>query len=208
MALIDSDQSPGRIVVFGGGDHGVVVAEAAGLAGFDVVGFVDERIPAGTMVADRPVLEAIPEGARVIVAIGDNAGRSEAVERLAIDDRRLATVVHPTAFISPSAALEPGVFIGPRAVVHAAARVGRGAIVNTAAVVEHHNDIAPFAHLAPGAALAGRVRVGGRALVGVGAAVRPGVAIGADAVVGAGAVVVDNVPEAAVVMGNPARRRD
>jgi len=48
-------------------------------------------------------------------------------------------------------------------------------------------------------------RVGRRASIGSGAVILPGVTIGAGALVGAGAVVVHDVPEKAVVVGNPAR---
>jgi acetyltransferase-like isoleucine patch superfamily enzyme len=43
------------------------------------------------------------------------------------------------------------------------------------------------------------------AFLGAGSVVAPDVSIGANAVVGAGAVVVTDVPERAVVVGNPAR---
>jgi acetyltransferase-like isoleucine patch superfamily enzyme len=43
------------------------------------------------------------------------------------------------------------------------------------------------------------------AKIGAGAVLLPGVTVGQDALVGAGAVVVSNVPERAVVVGNPAR---
>jgi len=43
------------------------------------------------------------------------------------------------------------------------------------------------------------------ASIGSGAVILPGVTVGAGALVGAGAVVVEDVPEKAVVVGNPAR---
>lgn len=47
--------------------------------------------------------------------------------------------------------------------------------------------------------------IGDGAAIGANATVLPGVRVGAQALVGAGAVVVDDVPERAVVVGNPAR---
>ena len=44
-----------------------------------------------------------------------------------------------------------------------------------------------------------------RAKVGAGATLLPGITIGSDALIGAGAVVVHDVPDGAVVVGNPAR---
>lgn len=48
------------------------------------------------------------------------------------------------------------------------------------------------------------IRIGDHAWIATGAMILPGVTIGARAVVGAGAVVVKDVPEGAVVAGNPA----
>jgi len=50
-----------------------------------------------------------------------------------------------------------------------------------------------------------RTEVGRGASIGAGAAILPGLSIGAFAVIGAGAVVTRDVPEHAVVAGNPAR---
>lgn len=114
-------------------------------------------------------------------------------------------LVHPTAWVSPSAELGRGVFVGPMAVINARARIAHHAIINTGAVVEHECDVGLGAHVAPHATLAGGTRVGAHALVGLGAAVLPGAAVGARAVVGAGAVVLQDVAEGQRVAGCPAR---
>jgi UDP-2-acetamido-3-amino-2,3-dideoxy-glucuronate N-acetyltransferase len=50
--------------------------------------------------------------------------------------------------------------------------------------------------------------IGAGASIGGGATILPGVRIGAHAMIGAGAVVTADVPEGAVMVGNPARRID
>lgn len=50
-----------------------------------------------------------------------------------------------------------------------------------------------------------RIRVNDGASIGAGAVVLPGVNIGKNAIVGAGSVVTKDVPENAIVAGNPAR---
>jgi acetyltransferase-like isoleucine patch superfamily enzyme len=60
-------------------------------------------------------------------------------------------------------------------------------------------------HLAPGATLCGLVSVGDGAMIATGATVLPRIKIGQGATVGGGAVVVKDVPDYAVVVGNPAR---
>jgi UDP-N-acetylbacillosamine N-acetyltransferase len=197
------------LLVYGAGGHGLVVAEAAELAGFDVLGFIDDGQFPGTPVGDFAVLGgggmAGEYDAALIVAIGNNHHRWTVLERLLEAGAIVTSVIHPSATVSPSARIDTGVFIGPKAVIHAQATVGQGGIVNSAAVVEHHVNLAAAVHVAPGAVLTGRVRVGARAMIGAGAVVLPDVAIGDDAVVGAGAVVTRSVDAQCTVVGNPAK---
>ncbi len=205
--------SPPPLVLVGAGGHAKVVIEVARAEGrFDVAGVVDPRPPA-ERVLGVPVLggdEALPrlraEGvAWAFVALGGNAVRERIGAELRAAGFRLATLVHPSAVVMPSARVGEGVVVMARVAVSAEASVEDLAILNTGAVVEHDNLIGAAAHVAPLAALAGNVRVGARALVGVGSAVRPGVSIGEDAVVGAGSAVVSDIPPGATVGGVPAR---
>lgn len=128
-----------------------------------------------------------------IIAIGDLALRRklhEAILKHKTTNHNPAdnaiTVVHPTAWVSPTARVGKGVYIGPRAIVHTAAHVHDHAIINSGAIVEHHTVIGTHAHIAPGAVLGGGTHVGDRTLVGLAATTLPGVRIGNAAVVGAG----------------------
>lgn len=67
------------------------------------------------------------------------------------------------------------------------------------------NDKTPRSKEYPEAFLKTRVGVG--ASIGGGATILPGLTIGAGAMIGAGAVVTRDVPDGAVVTGNPARQR-
>lgn len=209
-----------RLLVWGGGGHGKVVADVARAAGHAVAGYVD-RDPAklGAVVEPGGATVVMTEDAlrhalltrsplpdevdAVALAVGDNALRGDALESLG----RLAApaLLHPTAIVSPSAELGHGTVVFPRAVVNAAARVGRGVIVNTGAIVEHDCVVDDCAHLSPGSVLGGGVTVGARSWVGAGATVLPGVRIGAGVRVGAGAVVLRDVEDGATVAGVPAR---
>jgi len=207
----DRDTPTRPLVIYGAGGHGLVVADAARRAGWQIAGFLDDQLAPGTEVSGRPVLgdgHSAPEhGAAVIIAIGDNRLRWEKMNRLVSADVDFATVIHPSAEISDSATIGPGTFIGPAAVVNAEATGGRGAIVNSGAIVEHHVRVEPAAHIAPGAVLAGRAFVGTRTLIGARAVVLPGVMVTEDVIVGAGAVVTRSIRSAMTVVGAPARPR-
>lgn len=65
------------------------------------------------------------------------------------------------------------------------------------------NDLRPRSRVYPDAFL--KTHVKGGASIGANATILPGLTIGANAMVGAGAVVTKDVPDNAVVVGNPAR---
>jgi UDP-N-acetylbacillosamine N-acetyltransferase len=201
---------PGALVIYGGGGHGLVVAEAAEAAGWRVVGFLDDQVAEGQAVGKWEVVASTAveqHGAGVIVAIGENRTRARVTRRLVNLKYRLETIIHPTAWISPSAKIGDGVYIGPHAVVNARAHVADGAIINSAAVIEHHCRIGAFAHVAPNAALGGNVEIGKQTLVGIGAAIRPGAMIGDNCSIGAGAAVVSDIANGMTAVGVPAKAR-
>ena len=200
-----------RLVVYGAGGHGRVVAEAASDMGAEVLGFLDDNVPLGTQIGPSRVLGGGGwlDGrldVTVVPGIGDNFARQRLVEALQARGVGLAIVVHPRAVVSRSATLGPGSVVLALAVINAGARIGRAAIVNTASVVEHDVELGDFAHVSPNATLGGSARLGDRTHLGLGACVLPGITVGARSVVGAGAVVTREVPDGEVVAGVPAQR--
>lgn len=200
---------PNGLVIIGGGGHGLVVGEAAALAGIALAGVMDDRAdPPAACRGDHsmPWLGPIRAAERPwILGIGDVVARRVVLGRFGAILERSASVVHPQAMVSPSASLGRGVYVGPGAIIHSRARVGDHAIINSGAIVEHDCDIGVNSHVAPGTVLGGAARVGADSLVGLGSSVLPGVWIGDRCVVGAGALVLANLADGSVVVGVPAK---
>jgi len=196
------------LILIAGGGHAMVVAEAAHLAGLRIVGLFDDRTDAAIEIGEVRIprlgplddLAAAAEN-HCIVAIGDIAARRALIETL---EAPLATVIHPSAFVSPTAEIGGGVFIGPGAIVHSRARIADHCIINSGAIVEHDCRVGENTHIAPGAVLGGEVEIGADTLVGLGSRVLPGVKIGTGCTVGAGAVVPKDIGDAITVRGVPA----
>jgi acetyltransferase EpsM len=201
--------------VIGGGEHARVVIEAvqSGVS-HHLLGFIDPEPCEETTrrlgvarLGHEAALASNPGALGVLGfgALATRGRRTEAVDRLTPGLGGWGTVVHATAWVSPTATIGPGTVILARAVVQTGARIGAHCVINTGAIVEHDVVLGDHAQLAPGVILGGGARVGRLAYLGLGAVVRDHTAVGARATVGMGAVVVADVGEGAQVLGVPAR---
>ena len=199
-----------RIILAGAGRFAEEITDIALMAGVEVAAWIEGLDASRARVHPRPPIlwvdeqRAFEPDLPIVPAIGAVARRG-IVERLASEGRRLATLVHPSAVVAPSAHLEPGCVVFPGVVIGARTRVGGGTIINRGALLGHHTEIGAFSFVGPGANIAGAIRMGGQVYVGLGAVIRDGLSVGAHAVIGAGAVVVADVAEGTTVFGVPAR---
>ena len=196
------------VYVIGAGGHAKVVISTLRELGYFVEGiFDDDPRLGGEQFCGASVLGSIDSidnyrHHHAIVAIGDNHVRREIAQKV---DLEWLTVIHPNAYVDPTASVGPGSIIMNGAIVQAGAKVAEHVIVNTAASVDHDCNIEEYVHIGPGCRLAGGVTVGREAILGVGSAAIPLITIGDDSVVGAGAVVVNDIPRRVVAKGVPAR---
>ena len=208
-------QSLPRIVILGASGHGMVALEAALAQGYEVAGFLDSFKPTGLEVLGHRILghpdhlPALMTEHRFtggFLAISNNLTRSivaENVERLA-PDFKFVSIVHPRAWVSPSAALGPGTLVMTGAIVHAACVVGDHAIVNTKASLDHEAEVGAFASLLPSVTTGGNVRVGEFSCICAGSTLSHQVKVGRHTVVGAGSLVLHDLPDEVLAYGSPA----
>ena len=104
------------------------------------------------------------------------------------------SVIHPTAFVDPSATIGQGVFIGPQSVISVHANIGDHSIVHIHSSVGHHACIGQNCIILPGARISGNVTTGDHVLIGSNAFVFQGVSIGEKATIDALTYVRDDVP--------------
>jgi len=211
-ALVESAGVTAPLLVLGTTSFSLEIADVAAATGdFEVAGFVEnlDRKRCAEPLAGLPVYwiddtSALAGTHLAVCGIGTTR-RSIFVEQAAERGLAFATVVHPRAWISPTATLGEGSIVGAGAVVGAHTEIGRHVHLNRGALVGHHTTIGDFCSIQSGANIAGSCRVGQATFVAMGAVVVDHLAIGAHSLIAAGAVVVADVPDNVQVAGVPAR---
>lgn len=208
---LQADFDPLAIIVYGAGGHSKALIELLrALGSYRLVGVIDDGIPAGGSILGVPILgsvrvlaELFQQGVRLAInavgGIGDVSVRIRIFQRLAEAGFSCPAVVHPRAYIEPSATLSPGVQVFPHAYLGSDVQLGFGTIANTGAIISHDCTLGNYVNISPGAILAGGVQVDDNALIGMGATLNLMVRIGAGARIGNGATVKTDVPPGAVV---------
>jgi UDP-perosamine 4-acetyltransferase len=206
---------PQRCVLLGAGGHAGVLLDCLLQSGIEVVGLLERNSQMwNKLVLGVPVLGSddllarIPMLTHFVVGVGsagNNGPRSDVYHYGLGHGLPVLSVVHRSAYLSPTAVVGQGLQLLAGALVNTGAILGDNVLINTGAVVEHDCRICNHVHIATGAKLAGNVWVGDYAHVGVGAVIRQGIRIGERAIVGAGAVVVKDVAPNSTVVGVPAK---
>jgi sugar O-acyltransferase (sialic acid O-acetyltransferase NeuD family) len=202
---------PAVLIIYGGGGHAkslidLIRAEEK----YRIHCILDDGIAAGSQIMGVPVLgdgsklaelrrQGIGLAVNAVGGIGSIAPRLKVYERLRLAGFGFPTVIHPRAFVEPTACLGEGGQIFFNAYVGSDVKVGFGCIINTGAIISHDCFLSDYVNISPGAILAGAVTVNERSLVGMGVTVNLNVTIGAGSRVGNSAVVKADVPENGVV---------
>ncbi len=180
---------------------------------WQLIGFVDDTPEKqangayGHRVLPRSAL-ASTASASVLAVPGSPTSypaRRKIIDGLGVAPERFATVVHPTARISPLAKIGHNVLIMAGAVVTSNAVIGNHVCVLPNTVIHHDATIGDWTLIGSNVTVAGSVAVGENCYIGSGTSIMNGLRIGAVALIGLGSNVIRDVAEQARVVGNPAK---
>lgn len=193
------------ITLYGASGHGKVIIDILNAAGVKIKSVIDDN-PKSASILDISITKTsefdMSALGDTVISIGNNRVRKMLSKSLRAN---FVMAVHPSAIISQDAFIGEGTVIMAGVAVNPDATIGKHCIINTNATIEHDCSIADFVHVCPGVSLAGNVTVGEGTQIGIAATVIQGIFIGKWATIGAGAVIVSDVPDYAVVVGNPGK---
>ncbi len=151
------------LLIIGAGSFSPEVEELAGLLGYTDFAFLDDN---PSTVYCSPVIGTTADIASfrskydtAIVALGNNKIRMKHHEELKRCGYNIPILIHPTAYVSPTAVIAPGCIIRAKAVVSRDVKIGEACILNVGALIDHHVAIGEGCHILMGAVVRNKVKV-------------------------------------------------
>lgn len=198
-----------KVRLYGAGGHSQIIQSVLKQNNIEITEIYDDN-PSYSHPLSKDVTLGIRKnnyhfphkGSPFIIAVGDNLHRAEISKFL---KSKFYKVIHKSSIIDLTATIGEGTVIYAGAVIQANTKIGKHVIINTLAGVDHDNVIEDFVHISPNVTLCGLVTVGRGTHIGAGAIVIPQTKIGEWCTIGAGAVIIKDIPDYAVVVGNPGR---
>lgn len=194
------------VFLIGASGHAKVIIEILEMQGVTIGGLSDVN-PNITTLLNYPVgvnFSVLFDNLKdiVIICVGNNLIRKKIVSN---NSYNYGLAIYPKASISPRSTIGPGTVVMAGTAINTGVRIGNHAIINTNASIDHDCCIEDYVHLSPNTALAGNVSIGEGTHIGIGACIIPGIKIGKWATIGAGSVIINDIPDYAVVVGNPGK---
>ena len=138
-----------KLLIIGAGGHGHVVAEIAHICGY-ICSFLDDNSP-DAIGKIAYIGQYLSDFDFFFVAIGNNGKRQEVTKKLEKLKCPIPIIIHPTAYVSPTAKIGEGTVIAPGAIVNTHSCIGKGCIISAGALIDHDARIEDFVHINVGA---------------------------------------------------------
>ena len=150
-----------KLLILGAGGYGKTIADlAAQLGRYEKIAFLDDGREGENILGKCEAYAALSQSFdEVYPAFGNNAFRMGWLNTLLREGICVPTLVHPRAYVSPTARLGAGTMVLPMAVVNTGVQVENGCIINIGALIDHDSVIGEGTHLAPGAIVKAENRV-------------------------------------------------
>jgi len=142
-----------NLMILGAGRHGRVVKEVAeAMKVFDKIDFLDDDVSCELAIGRCIDNESFAgEYSYAFPAFGDNGLRFKWMEKLEENLFVIPILIHPSAYISPSASVYPGTVVEAKAMINTSAVVERCCIVGLGAIINHGTFIGYACHIECGA---------------------------------------------------------
>ncbi len=152
-----------KLLIIGAGSFSPEVEELARLLGYKDIAFLDDSPSTAycspVIGSTAAIAASRSKYDMAIVALGNNETRMKYHQILKENNYSIPILVHPTAYVSPTAEIAPGCIIRAKAVVSRDVKIGEATILNVGALIDHHVEIGYGCHILMGAVVRNKVKV-------------------------------------------------
>ena len=148
-----------KLLILGAGQYGHVLKEVAEATGqYSQIAFLDDT-PVEGVIGKLSEYERFADCyTDAIVAIGNPEVRMRWLEELG-ENFIIPVIIHPTAYVSPSANVGVGSIVEPLAVIHTEVIIGRGCIISAGSIINHNCVVAEGVHCDVGCVIPARSQI-------------------------------------------------
>ena len=200
-----------RLIIVGAGVMGALVTDLARSCGYTDFGYFDDGagLPEGRHLGRFNEIESYVDeypNSDVCLALGYQCAEvKSSLFRVLRGRCNFPTLVHPTAWVSPSAQIAPGCLLFAQSLVEMSVVLDQGVCVFQKAGIAHDCRVGESTIFAWAVVVTGRVEIGQRCFLGANSTVANDITIGDDCVVGAATLVSRSIDAGSRVVGNPMR---
>lgn len=144
------------LIILGSGGYGRTVLDIAEQLEYSPIIVLDDAEPVHPLSSYTSYINPSTE---FIPAFGNNEFRLSWISKLEESGAVLATLIHPTAYVSPKASIAPGTVVLPQATINTNVIVKRGCIINLSAIIDHGCIIEEGCHICLGAIVKGENKI-------------------------------------------------
>lgn len=150
-----------NLVIIGAGGYGRTVADLAYQSKkYSHVFFLDDSKTGGNIIGKcSDYKKLISSSVEIYPAFGNNVTRLDYLVKLEEVGAKIPTIIHNTAYVSPTAKIEKGCMILPNAIINTDCVVKKGCIINCGAIIDHGCVIEEGVHVCLGAIIKGENRI-------------------------------------------------
>lgn len=162
-----------KLVILGAGKYSREIGDVAvQTEKYSRIDFLDD-LSIGARIIGKcgNFIQYIDSDTVFFAAFGDNDMRKRWLGELFAANANVTNIVHPTAYISPTAKIGRGVAILPNALINSYSVIEDGCIINSGAIIDHDTTICAYTHICVGAIVKADNRIPGKMKVEAGVVV-------------------------------------
>ena len=202
------------LLIYGAGGLGrEVLSLVRSSETFEVIGFLDDGVPKGTVIngievlGRRETIHAFESPVNLVLAFGDPIRKSFVEGKIDPLQVNYPVIKHLSVILQDDSTIRIGAgsILCAGTILTTDIQLGNHVLINLNCTIGHDTRVGDFTSMMPGVNVAGEVEIGRSVLVGSGANILNRVHIGDNSKVGMGSVVIHDVEPGKTVVGVPAR---